>query len=87
MREHTQAAYALDNTLLLQVLFHQFEIAHQHHVVGEALSNYCGSPKLIYMEPGVSKEFKDEIGTSAEASKAAIYPGEEFPDIGGQRMA
>ena len=39
------------------------------------------------MEPGVWEESKDEIGTSAEASKAAIDPGAEFADIGGQRMA
>jgi hypothetical protein len=39
------------------------------------------------MEPGMSEESEDEIGTSAEASKAAIDPGAEFADIGGQRMA
>jgi hypothetical protein len=39
------------------------------------------------MEPGVLEESKDEIGTSAEASKASIDPGAEFADIGRQRMA
>jgi hypothetical protein len=39
------------------------------------------------MEPGMSEEAKDEIGTSAEASQAAIDPGAEFADSGGQRMA
>jgi hypothetical protein len=39
------------------------------------------------MEPGVSEESTDEIGTSAEASTAAIDPGAEFADIGRQRIA
>jgi hypothetical protein len=39
------------------------------------------------MEPGMVEESKDEIGTSAEASNAAIDPGAEFADIGGQRIA
>jgi hypothetical protein len=39
------------------------------------------------MEPGMSEESEEEIGTSAEASKAAIDPGAEFADSGGQRMA
>jgi hypothetical protein len=39
------------------------------------------------MKPGMPEESKDEIGTSAEASKAAIDSGAELADIGGQRMA
>jgi hypothetical protein len=35
----------------------------------------------------MSEESKDEIGTSAEASNAAIDLGTEFADVGGQRMA
>jgi hypothetical protein len=35
----------------------------------------------------MSEESEDEIGTSAEASKAAIDPGTEFADVGGQRIA
>ena len=35
----------------------------------------------------MSEESKNEIGTSAEASKAAIDPGAEPADIGGQRIA
>ncbi len=39
------------------------------------------------MKSGMPEESEDEIGTLAEASKAAIDPGAEFADIGRQRMA
>jgi hypothetical protein len=42
---------------------------------------------LVYIEPGMPEESKDEIGTSAEASKATIDAGAEPADIGGQRIA
>jgi hypothetical protein len=42
---------------------------------------------LVYIEPGMPEESKDEIGTSAEASKAAIDSGAEPADISGQRIA
>jgi hypothetical protein len=39
------------------------------------------------MEPGMPEESEDEIGTSAEASNAAIDPGAEIADASGQRIA
>ncbi len=39
------------------------------------------------MKSGMPEESEDEIGTLAEARKAAIDPGAEFADAGGQRIA
>ena len=39
------------------------------------------------MKPGVSDASQDEIGTSAQASNAAIDPGAERAQVGGQRLA
>jgi hypothetical protein len=39
------------------------------------------------MQSGMSEEAEDEIGTLAEACKAAIDPGAEIADVGGQRIA
>ena len=39
------------------------------------------------MKSGIPEESEDEIGTSAEASKAAIDPSTEIADTAGQGIA